>query len=172
LDEKMAVQIKRQFGHVIGKLRRNYPAFCIDEAWYEMYVQKMKDMIKQPLEIDKTHYTSGLDIIFNSGNSKNNLFKDFDEYLYITRMFKVIPTEVRYKKHIQYVTDKKKVASQPHKGPKKGSTEPLFKSERKFSSGEKKFKSEKKFPVKTDSAASELSTETLLMQMKSMQLSM
>jgi hypothetical protein len=171
LDEKMAVQIKRQFGHVIGKLRRNFPAFCIDDDWYDMYVQKMNDMIKQPSKDDKTHYTYGLNIIFNSPTSKHSIFKDFDEYLYITRMFKVIPTIDRYNKHVTYVNQRKT-------GLVQSSTKPMFKSEPSFKS-ERKNKSERKFGnkkmvniPKVNDPESELSTEALLIQMKSMQLSM
>jgi hypothetical protein len=171
LDEKMAVQIKRQFGHVIGKLRRNFPAFCIGDDWYDMYVQKMNDMIKQPSKDDKTHYTSGLNIIFNSPTSKHSIFKDFDEYLYITRMFTVIPTIDRYNKHITYVNQRKT-------GLVQSSTKPMFTSEPSFKS-ERKNKSERKFGnkkmvniPKANDPKSELSTEALLMQMKSMQLSM
>jgi hypothetical protein len=171
LDEKMAVQIKRQFGHVIGKLRRNFPAFCIGDDWYDMYVQKMNDMIKQPSKDDKTHYTYGLNIIFNSPTSKHSIFKDFDEYLYITRMFKVIPTIDRYNKHVTYVNQRKT-------GLVQSSTKPMFKSEPSFKS-ERKNKSERKFGnkkmvniPKVNDPESELSTEALLIQMKSMQLSM
>lgn len=178
LDEKMAVQIKRQFGHVIGKLRRNFPAFCIGDDWYEMYVQKMNDMIKQPSKDEKTHYTSGLNIIFKSPTSKHFIFKDFDEYLYITRMFTVIPTRDRYNKHVTYVNQRKT-------GLVQSSTKPMFKSEPSFKSEsemKKRGKSKNKivdnlpeappYGPRAASPASELSTEALLMQMKSMQLSM
>ena len=164
-DEKTAVQIKRQFGHVISKLRRNFPAFCITEPWYEKYVTKMNDMINPPSETEKKCYEEGLKIIFDSNESKKYLFKDFEDYLYNKRMFTTIPTEVRYERHVEYVNERKT-------GPVQSSTKPLFKGERKFKN-ERKFGNKKidNLP-KAVGAASELSTETLLKQMKSMQLSM
>jgi len=171
LNEKMAVQMKRQFGHVIGKLRRNFPAFCIREPWYEKYVAKMNDMISPPSDIEKAYYEAGLKIIFDSKESKKHLFKDFEDYLYNKRMFTTIPTEVRYEKHVDYVNARKT-------GLVQSSTKPMFKSEPSFKS-ERKNKSERKFGnkkmvniPKANDPKSELSTEALLMQMKSMQLSM
>jgi hypothetical protein len=86
-------------------------------------------------------------------------------------MFTTIPTEVRYEKHVEYVNERKT-------GSVQSSTKPSFKSESSFKS-ERKFKNERKSGnkkidnlPKAASAASELSTETLLKQMKSMQLSM
>lgn len=170
-NEKTAVQIKRQFGHVIGKLRRNFPAFCIREPWYEKYVTKMNDMIKPPAEIEKSYYEKGLTIIFDSKESKKHLFKDFEDYLYNKRMFTTIPTEVRYEKHVEHVNQRKAGSVQSSTKPM-FTSEPSFKSERK-NKNERKFGSKKmnKLP-KAGDPESELSTEALLMQMKSMQLSM
>jgi hypothetical protein len=170
-NEKTAVQIKRQFGHVIGKLRRNFPAFCIREPWYEKYVAKMNDMISPPSDIEKAYYEMGLKIIFEDSRSKKYLFKDFEDYLYNKRMFTIIPTEVRYERHVEHVNQRKT-------GLVQSSTKPMFTSEPSFKS-ERKNKSERKFGKKkmvnipkVKDPDSELSTEALLMQMKSMQLSM
>jgi len=171
LDEKTAVQIKREFGHVIGKLRRNFPAFCIKEPWYEKYVTKMNDMIKPPTTTEQSHYEAGLKIIFDSKESKKHLFKDFEDYLYNKRMFTTIPTEVRYEKHVEHVNQRKAGSVQIN-------TKSSFKSEPSIK-GESEIKKRRKpgnkdidLLPKTAKAASELSTEALLMQMKSMQLSM
>jgi hypothetical protein len=131
----------------------------------------MNDMIKPPADIEKSYYEKGLTIIFDSKESKKHLFKDFEDYLYNKRMFTTIPTEVRYEKHVEHVNRRKT-------GLVQSSTKPMFTSEPSFKS-ERKNKSERKFGnkkmvniPKVNDPESELSTEALLMQMKSMQLSM